>query len=261
MLTEHSVAAAASAAGLPPDTARYVESTGSTNSDLMAAADAGAPAWSVLVAGHQTAGRGRLGRAWEEPPGTSLLVSVLLRPSTPPGEALLVSLAAGIAVADAVGIAAAGLPVRCEWPNDIVTVGGRKLGGILAESRVEGDRVRSVVVGAGVNLTQTLDDFPGGARLPPTSLAIEGAPADAQALLAAYLRRLAHWYDGSGLQPRVVDAFRERCATIGRRVHATTVDGAVVEGEATGIGDRGELLVATADGEVAVTSGELQRLD
>src|SRR5439155_10858783 len=169
VLTEHSVAAAASAAGLPPDTARYVESTGSTNADLMAAADEGAPEWTVLVAGHQTAGRGRLGRVWEEPAASSLLVSILLRPSMPPDEVPLASLAAGLAMAEAVGITAAGLLARCEWPNDIVTGEGRKLAGVLVESRIEGDRLRHLVVGAGVNLTQSPGDLPGDARLPPTS--------------------------------------------------------------------------------------------
>jgi BirA family transcriptional regulator, biotin operon repressor / biotin---[acetyl-CoA-carboxylase] ligase len=261
VLTEHSVAAAASAAGLPQDAARYVESTGSTNADLMAEADQGAPEWAVLVAGHQRAGRGRLGRTWEEPPGSSLLVSVLLRPSMPPADAPLASLAAGLAVAEAVGSTAGGLTVRCEWPNDVVTEEGRKLAGVLVESRIEGGRLLHVVIGAGVNLTQTLDDFPADTRLRPTSMTVEGAPADAQGLLTAYLRSMAHWYERSGFQHTLVDAFRERCATIGRRVRATTLDGTVVEGEATAIGDRGELLVATSDGDVAVSSGDLERLD
>jgi len=259
VLTEHNVAAAAHAAGLPAS-ASFVETTGSTNADLLAQGDAGAPEWSVLVAGHQTAGRGRRGRTWEEPPGSSLLVSVLLRPAMPPEEAPFASLAAGLAVAEAVSVAGAGIPVRCEWPNDVVTEHGRKLAGVLVESRVEGGRLQHVVIGAGVNLTQRLDDFPEDARLRPTSLTIEGAPADAQGLLTEYLRRLAHWYEPSGFPPALLGAFRERCATIGRRVRATTTDGIVVEGEATAIGERGELVVAASAGEVAVSSGELERL-
>ncbi len=259
MLTEHSVAAAADAAGLPAAAAGYVESTGSTNADLLAAANEGAPEWTVLVAGHQTAGRGRLGRVWEEPPGSSLLVSVLLRPSMPPAEAPLTSLAAGVAVAEALE-AVATLRVRCEWPNDVVTAEGRKLAGVLVESRIEGNRLRYIVAGAGVNLTQSPGDLPADVRLPATSLAIEGEQADANDLLTAYLRRLSHWYDRSAFQPTVLGAFRKRCATIGRRVRATTVDGRTVEGEATAIGDRGELIVTTPAGEVAVSSGELERL-
>jgi BirA family biotin operon repressor/biotin-[acetyl-CoA-carboxylase] ligase len=259
VLTEHSVAAAAGAAGLPPDAARYVESTGSTNADLLAAADEGAPEWTVLVAGHQTAGRGRLGRTWEEPPGSSLLVSVLLRPSMTPARAPVASLAAGVAVAEAIE-AVANLRVRCEWPNDVVTAEGHKLAGVLVESRIEGNRLLHIVVGSGVNLTQSPGDLPAQVRLPATSLAIEGERADANDLLAAYLRRLSLRYDRSAFQPTVLDAFRERCSTIGRRVRATTVDGTTVEGEATAVGDLGELIVATQAGEVAVTSAELERL-
>jgi BirA family transcriptional regulator, biotin operon repressor / biotin---[acetyl-CoA-carboxylase] ligase len=259
VLTEHSVAAAASLAGLPANSAGYVESTGSTNADLMAAADEGAPQWTVLVAGHQTAGRGRLGRTWEEPPGSSLLVSVLLRPTMSPHEAPLASLAAGVAVAEAVE-SVTGLRARCEWPNDIVTPEGRKLAGVLVESRTEANRLHHLVIGAGVNLTQSPDDFPDDVRLPATSLAIEGEPADATDLLAAYLGRLSHWYDHSAFQPAVVGAFRDRCVTIGRTVRATTVDGAIVEGAVTGVGDRGELIVATPAGDAAVSSGELERL-
>jgi BirA family biotin operon repressor/biotin-[acetyl-CoA-carboxylase] ligase len=178
----------------------------------------------------------------------------------PPEQAPLASLAAGLAVVEAVGVVGAGIPVRCEWPNDVVTEHGRKLAGVLVESRVQGNRLRYIVIGAGVNLTQRIDDFPDDARLRPTSLTIEGAPADAQGLLTEYLRRLAHWYEPSGFQPTLLDVFRERCATIGRRVRATTTDGAVVEGEAIAIGDRGELIIATTTGEVAVSSGELERL-
>ena len=258
MLTEHSVAEAANAAGIPAP-ASYVESTGSTNVDLMASADAGAPEWSVLAAGHQNAGRGRLGRIWLEPPGTSLLVSVLLRPSMPPQETPLASLAAGVAVAEAVE-SVTDLPVRCEWPNDVVTPEGRKLAGVLVESRIEANRLQHLVIGVGVNLTQSPRDFPDDVRLPATSLAIEGAPVDARELLTAFLRRLIHRYRRSAFQPEVVDAFRNRCTTIGRRVRATTIAGAVVEGTAVDIGERGELLVETSDGRVAVSSGELERL-
>jgi BirA family biotin operon repressor/biotin-[acetyl-CoA-carboxylase] ligase len=177
----------------------------------------------------------------------------------PPHEAPLASLAAAVAVAEAVE-SVTGLPARCEWPNDIVTAEGRKLAGVLVESRIEANWLHHLVIGAGVNLAQSPHDFPDDVRLPATSLAIEGGPADATDLLTAYLRRLSHRYDRSAFQSVVVDAFRERCATIGRTVRATTVDGAIVEGAATGIGDRGELIVATPAGDVAVSSGELERL-
>jgi BirA family transcriptional regulator, biotin operon repressor / biotin---[acetyl-CoA-carboxylase] ligase len=260
VLTEHSVEEAAAAAGLPPDSARFVESTGSTNADLMAAGNAGAPAWTVLVAGHQTSGRGRLGRSWEAPPGSSLLVSVLLRPSVA-ADAPLVSLAAALAMGEAIE-GASNVQVRSEWPNDLMTASGRKLAGVLAESRIEDGRLAHMVVGVGVNLTQAPDDFPSDLRLPATSLAMEGASPPPEEVLGGFLRGLRGRYDPERPEfPRVVvEAYRERCATVGRRVRATTVGGAVVEGEAVDIGDAGELIVATADGEARVAFGELERL-
>ena len=116
---------------------RWVAETGSTNADLLALARDGAPEGIVLVADHQTAGRGRLGRTWEAPPGASLLVSVLLRP--PAAVADAVTMAAGVAMADAVD-EVAGVHARLKWPNDLVvavdgpTADDRKLAGILAEA-------------------------------------------------------------------------------------------------------------------------------
>src|SRR4051794_5717576 len=115
---------------------RWVEETGSTNADLMASGRDGASEGAVLVADHQTSGRGRADRVWTAPPGSSLLVSVLLRPS--PTMVTFSSMAMGVAAADAVA-ATSGVQPRLKWPNDLVWPGlgdgtDRKLGGILAEA-------------------------------------------------------------------------------------------------------------------------------
>jgi BirA family biotin operon repressor/biotin-[acetyl-CoA-carboxylase] ligase len=260
VLTEHSVAEAAAAAGLPGP-ATYVETTGSTNADLLAAGDAGAPAWSVRVAGHQIAGRGRLGRSWEAPSGSSLLVSVLLRPSLAPHEAPLLSLAVAVAMGEAIE-EASGVAVRCAWPNDLTTGDGRKLAGVLAESRIEDGRLLHVVVGVGVNLTQTAADFPEDLRRPATSLALEGATPEAASLLHAFLERLHGAYapDREGFAADVLAAYRPRCSTVGRQVRATGTDGTVIEGDASDIGSNGELIIATGAGPIAVASGEVEGL-
>src|ERR1700731_1016213 len=104
----------------------------STNAVAMEMARAGAPEGLVVVADHQTAGRGRLGRSWESPPGASLLASILLRPVLPPARLALCAGAVALAAADACA-ALTGVEPRLKWPNDLV-VGGRKLAGILAES-------------------------------------------------------------------------------------------------------------------------------
>jgi BirA family biotin operon repressor/biotin-[acetyl-CoA-carboxylase] ligase len=258
MLSQAVVDRVTSTAGWPVPI-RYVESTGSTNADLMAAGDEGAPEWSVLVAGHQTAGRGRMGRSWDAPPQSSLLVSVLLRPRMEPSSAPLLSLAAAVSMG--LALSDARVSVAYEWPNDLMTQGERKIGGILTESRIEDGELLHVVIGVGLNMTQGVDDFPADLRLPATSLALEGATPAPETLLGPFLIRLEQRY-GHGFHPdRVLTPYRLQCATIGRRVRATTLDGAIVEGTATDVDSTGALLLETADGEARVAFGEIGRLD
>ena len=260
VLDAEAVEAAARAAGLQGD-ARFVTATGSTNDDLMAAAEAGAPAWSVLAAGRQDAGRGRLGRTWVAGQGSSLLVSVLLRPGLPPEVAAVVGLGAAVALAEA--LEGAGLATRCKWPNDVVSAtSGRKIAGVLPESRIEGGIVRYVVVGTGVNVLQSAADFPEEFRDAATSVAIEGGAVDQERLLASYLTALRTRYDpdAPGFVMGTLAAYRSRCETISQRVRATTVDGEVVEGTAVGLGVGGELVVRTPGDEVVIAFGEVERL-
>ena len=258
MLTEHTVAAAAAAAGLM-GAAYYRPVTASTNTELLDMADAGAPAWTVLVAGHQEAGRGRLGRRWVSKPGASLLVSVLLRPELDPDRAPLVALAAGVAAVEA--CAACGVEARCKWPNDVVAA-DRKLGGILTEGEVGDGRLRHVVVGLGVNVHQRAEDLPEDLRRGATSVAIEGGDPDRGRLLGAYLaslKRLAG-SDGPALPGSVLSAYRAVSDTIGREVRAITASGTEVVGTAVGVRDDGGLLVEGAAGVETVTFGEVVHL-
>jgi BirA family biotin operon repressor/biotin-[acetyl-CoA-carboxylase] ligase len=258
-LTQHTVEAAAAAAGFD-GAAWFVAATGSTNEDLLHAATDGAPAWSVLVAGHQEAGRGRLGRTWVEERGSSLLLSVLVRPVLAPADAPLLALAAGAGMAAAV-TEASGVEVRCKWPNDL-RVGERKLGGILAEAVVEDGRLRHVVIGIGLNVAQSAEDLPEELRATATSIWIEGRRPDLAALLHASLRRLRRALDADdpAFRRRTLEAYRAVCETIGRRVLATTTSGERVEGLATGVGDQGQLEVE-ADGRMLdVAFGEVEHL-
>ena len=138
--------------------------TGSTNADLLAQAGGGAPEGSVLVAEAQTAGRGRMGRAWLSPPGAGLMFSVLLRPGeVPPARRGWVPLLTGVAIASAVRDLT-GLDARLKWPNDVL-VGDRKLAGILAEQSAD-----AIVVGAGINVSTRQAELPVETA---TSLALE----------------------------------------------------------------------------------------
>lgn len=261
MLTEADVIQAAHDAGIhiPP---RWAEVTGSTNTDLLALAVAGAPEWTVLVAGQQKAGRGRLGRTWVSTPGSSLLVSVLLRPVIAAPSAPLLSLAAAVAMAEACEEACK-VEVRCKWPNDLV-VGRRKLGGILAEASVRDARLDHVVIGVGVNLEQGEGDFPLDLQVTATSVAMEGGHPDHPALLREYLVRLAGLYGskGEGLRGRVLGPYVERSDTLGRMVLATTRSGEQVVGSAEGITPTGALILRdrVRGDVVTVGSGDVEYL-
>jgi BirA family transcriptional regulator, biotin operon repressor / biotin---[acetyl-CoA-carboxylase] ligase len=164
---------------------RFVERTASTQR-LLAADD---PEGAVAVADEQTEGRGRLGRQWLAPAGTSLLVSVLLRPNVQPARLPELSLVAGRACAEAIA-EVAGIETEVKFPNDVL-VGGRKVAGILAEAS-EG----RVVLGIGVNVNQAAGELPPDARTPATSLLLEtGREVGRAALLVALLERLERRYD------------------------------------------------------------------
>lgn len=249
-LNEQALRRALRSAGLPDGSVRWEELTDSTNATALAMARDGAPEWTLVGAGHQLAGRGRLGRTWESTPGDSLLFSVVLRPPLPPDRAVLLTLLAGASMA--VACAANGVgDVACKWPNDLLR-GDAKVGGILAEAAVAGGRIEHVVLGVGINV----------AAPPPT---VEGAAGlggiEAEPLLAGFLGGIGEPIDPATFAERTLNRYRPLCATIGRRVRATTTDGRAVEGTATDVGADGSLVVETPAGErVAVGFGEVLHL-
>jgi BirA family transcriptional regulator, biotin operon repressor / biotin---[acetyl-CoA-carboxylase] ligase len=148
----------------------------------------GAPEGAVAAADEQTEGRGRLGRSWHAPPGTSLLFSIVLTPAVPAERLPELSVVAGEAVAEAITVEAH-LPATVKHPNDVL-IRGRKVAGVLAESS-EG----RVVLGVGINVSQRPDELPAHVTHPATSLALEGADVDRAMLLATVLERLERRYD------------------------------------------------------------------
>jgi len=207
----------------------WFSSLDSTNRHALDAARAGATDGLVVVADEQTAGRGRLGRTWEAPPGSSLLVSVLLRRPADPGQAVM---AAGVALAEAVG-EVAGVDVGLKWPNDLV-VDDRKLAGLLAEAEAD-----ALVVGAGCNVNW--ESFPDELVGTATACNLEaGRTVDRDALLDAFLDRFARELSAGDA---VVDHYRSRLATSGRRVRVHHVRDDDVIGIAVGITDDGALVV------------------
>jgi BirA family transcriptional regulator, biotin operon repressor / biotin---[acetyl-CoA-carboxylase] ligase len=201
------------------------------------------PEGAVAVADHQTAGRGRLGRSWEAPPGTAVTASVLLRPASGAPIPQL-SLVAGLAVAETVEDALE-LSAQIKWPNDVM-VDRRKVAGILAEAR-EG----VVVLGVGLNVNQTRGQLPPAARVEAASLrTIDGVVREREPLLADLLARLELHYDAwsAGGLDAVFDGIGSRDFLRGRRI---SVDGR--DGVAGGLDREGRLLV---DG-IPLASGDV----
>ena len=219
----------------------------STNRHALDAARGGAADGLVVVADEQTAGRGRLGRTWEAPPGSSLLVSVLVRGIEDANRTVM---AAGVALASAVE-QVVGIVPALKWPNDVV-VDDRKLAGVLAEA--DGD---ALVVGAGCNVNW--DSFPPELAATATACNLEaGRPVDRDALLDAFLDAFDHALaDGDG----VTDTYRGLLATLGRSVRVEHVGGEVLLGTAVGLTDAGALVVRDVDGtDHTVTAADVHHL-
>ncbi len=240
-----------------PWTVEVVDTTGSTNADLSERARAGAPGWSALVAGEQTSGRGRLTRTWSSPQGSSISLSVLLRPSRAVREWGLLPLITGLGVARAVE--ALGAEAVLKWPNDVLLPADdeRKVCGILAE--LVGGPGSGVVVGMGVNVGQERGELPVETA---TSLSLVGVIVTRPQVVTAVLERLgqvyAQWdrYGWSSLK----GAYEAACTTLGRTVRVELPDGTGVLGTAQAISEDGRLVVMTTSGERAFAAGDVHHL-
>ncbi|MET1089444.1 MAG: biotin--[acetyl-CoA-carboxylase] ligase [Arthrobacter sp.] len=265
-----------SATGIPR--LDVVDSTGSTNADLLRSATLEPAAWpdlSVLTAEYQTAARGRLDRHWEAPPLSSISVSVVLRPANAEGRPLptqsysWLSLIAALALRETL-LETAGIPAELKWPNDVL-VRGRKIAGILAQlgPMVDG-RIPPVIVGTGLNVTLSAGELPVPTA---TSVVLEGArTADRTVLLKSYLSRFSVLYrsfcnadgdpaagmaGGASLHKRVEAVM----ATLGKQVRAQLPGDHEIIGHASRLDDYGSLLVVDKDSrEHVVTAGDVVHL-
>ena len=279
---------AADRAAVRPDglwrTIEVVESTGSTNADLLARALAGEPEGTVLATEHQQAGRGRLGRTWITPPRAALTFSLLVRPGVPPARRGWLPLLTGIAVAGAI-TSVTGVATTLKWPNDVLADRGQadadqadahqgqadasqagpgKLVGILAEAAAD-----AIVVGIGVNVSTEQAELPdrGPGALPAASLLTAGAKPEVLdrtplllAILDAFEHRYRDWREAAG-DPETSGlraAYLGRSGTIGRQVRAELPGGQGLSGLAVGVDADGRLLVRSSSGAgTAGTAGSV----
>ena len=240
----------------------YYGSVGSTNDVAHRRAAGGAPEGLLVLAEEQTAGRGRQDHKWWAPPGSSLLMSLLLRPSLPAGGAGQLTMCLGLGAIEGIE-AITGLRPALKWPNDLL-LDDRKLAGMLGELSLDGPRIDYAVLGLGLNVNLDFaaayeegsaqgsgaSGVPANVVATATSLQMAlGHPVDRLPLLAAILARSEAWYDHLLAGAPVHQAWSERLATLGQRIRVVLAS-SVIEGIAAGASPEGALLVRTDDGKV-----------
>lgn len=236
---------------------QFYRTLDSTNVRAAEEAENGAGQGTLIVADRQTAGRGRRGRTWESPAGVNLYFSLILRPEYAPERASMVTLVMALAVAEGIR-EAYGTEAGIKWPNDIV-MGGKKVCGILTEMRAEKNGIRHVIIGTGVNVGR--QEF--APELADRATDLETACAvcvPRAALLSCILRAFEKKYadfEAAGDLRGLQEEYDRLCVNRGREVRVLDPQGEFL-GNAQGISRTGELLVATADGEIRrVYAGEV----
>jgi len=232
---------------------------GSTNTVAMEAGSAGAPEGSVFLAERQIAGRGRGAHNWHSAQSAGIYCSAVLRPALPPSEALILSLAAGLAVRAAVQEIDPALDVDLKWPNDLLTE-GKKIAGILTEMNSEATRVRYIVVGIGINVNQA--SFPSELQRTATSLRLAtGTEWSRVELCAALLKSLNREYrdllQKPGAHDSILRRFQEHSSSA-RGCQVQVEENGGFEGVTEGLDQRGFLQVRMAHGVRTVLSGTVR---
>ncbi len=242
----------------------YFKSIDSTNNYAKKVAQEGCVDGTVIVADAQTSGRGRMGRSWDSKEGCGIWMSVVLRPSISPQDVQIITLAASIAVVEALKHVT-GIDAGIKWPNDVI-IGGKKVCGILTEMSTEMDRVNYVVLGIGLNISQKNDDFPKELRSRAISLKAYmeennmSVPSIRRSdIIKHILLELEKHYDSmtSGNTEEIIKMWRENSVTLGRKVKIIYKN-AEYEGIARDVTDEGKLVVYCNDGITReISSGEV----
>ncbi|MDH3442552.1 MAG: biotin--[acetyl-CoA-carboxylase] ligase [Deltaproteobacteria bacterium] len=227
----------------------YFSKLGSTNNHARWLAEQGEPEGAVVIAEQQTRGRGRLGRRWFSPAYVNLYCSIILRPTLDPRQAPQITLAAAVALADAIE-SVSPVAAKIKWPNDILA-GGKKLAGVLTEAVSKSNKIEFVILGIGVNVNFPLESMPPDIRERAASLShLAGASIRRETLLRRLIQDLDRCYgilEESGFAA-IAPRWQARFELRDRRVRVAMTDGTVT-GRAVGIDGEGALMIETPDGE------------
>jgi BirA family biotin operon repressor/biotin-[acetyl-CoA-carboxylase] ligase len=238
----------------------YLKATASTNADAFRLAEDGAVEGTVVLADSQTGGKGRRGRIWASPAGVNLYCSVVLRPAIMPHEAPQLTFLSAVAVARAIELTTALTP-EIKWPNDLL-ISGKKVAGLLNEMSAETDGINFVILGIGVNLNMTADQFPDDLRHPATSLLMEsGVQVDRSRFAGTMLNELDRLYAdflAHGFGP-VRNEWQCRCNASGRQVLVNDSGTECTGGRFIGIDGDGALLLRSDDDKLhRITCGDVR---
>lgn len=236
----------------------YYQEIGSTNDEAYRLGIAGAEEGTVVIAGSQTRGKGRLARSWHSPAGSNIYTSLILRPHLPPAATPQISLVAGVAVAELLEQYCPG-KVELKWPNDVL-VNGKKICGILAQMKTAAEDVDFVVVGIGINVNIGADQFPEDIRKMATSLAVStGREISRMELINSLYKNFAKWY--KKLLQNGFAAIKEKwldlaALLIGQHVQVMFLD-ETVSGKALDLDEDGSLIILTANNEkLKISAGD-----
>ncbi len=235
------------AAGCPWPAPSYVDSTGSTNVDAVALASRGAVDGTCVVAGEQTAGRGRHGRSWISDPGAGLWSSTIIRALENPTRLPLLAALAVVDVAYDLG----GVSWSIKWPNDVLDSRGRKVAGILVEGSCGGSDGTAAVVGIGLNVERPPQEFAqAGSWVDETGTSPDRSELLAGLLIALHARVHQPW-------DIALDDYRVLCRTLGARVHVALPGGEEFEGVGVDVNESGHLVVDTGQTRRMVVAGDV----
>lgn len=234
-----------------------LETTGSTNIEAFHLATAGAPEGSIVLSDRQESGKGRMGRAWSSPSGKNIYLSIVTRPEIPPYIAPRLTIVAAVALSDTLietGISGH----RIKWPNDILC-GDRKLSGILTEMKGDTDSIEFIIIGIGINVNSSADDYPPELQDTVTSLRmILGSITERNDLLRLLLANFEKYYNLflDGEFSTILSIWKERADIINREIRVRQFN-ETFTGRVTDLNDDGNLIVDTGDSLRTVNSGDI----
>lgn len=234
----------------------YYQRIGSTNEEAFELIEEGCDEGTIIVTDHQTSGKGRQGKSWFSAPGKGLAFSIILTPQTPLSQSGLLSLAAGISVAQA--IEQFGLELTLKWPNDIL-LNGKKCGGILVESKVQSDVLAYAVIGIGINGNESSSDFGNEIQEMTTSIAIEkGDPVQRELVLAWTLNSFEGWYKNlkNGNLNKIVETWLNYCGHLDKPV-TIHQHGEEKTGNFIGVNESGNGLIDFAGQILSISAEEI----